>query len=115
MTMEELSKADKRKCRELIHTALERECKAYVEKMARLSSKKVESEGQYQEEDGRPVEGPWHKQFIKLFKATDSFNYRIAQIYDRMSGSRYLPTVRLLHEEGWLTDEEVSHVEAFDL
>ena len=51
----------------------------------------------------------------KLFKSTDSFNYRIAQIYDRMSGSRYLPTVRLLHEEGWLTDEEVSHVEAFDL
>lgn len=47
MTMEELSKGDKRKCRELIHTALERECKAYVEKMARLSSKKVESEGQY--------------------------------------------------------------------
>ena len=55
------------------------------------------------------------KQFIKLFKATDSFNYRIAQIYDRMSFSRYLPTVRLLHKEGWLTDEEVSHVEAFDL
>jgi hypothetical protein len=110
--MQELSKADKRICRELIHTALERECKAYVEKMARISSKQVDHEGPYQEENGFPVEGPWHKQFIKLFKATDSFNYRLARIYDGMSGSRYLPTVRILYEDGWLTDEEVSRIEA---
>lgn len=111
--MSELSKTDKRACRELIHIALERECKAYTDKMAKISKKPVVPEAEYREENGFPVEGPWHKRFIELYKATDSFNYRIAQIYDGMSGSRYLPTVRILHEDGWLTDEEVSRVEAY--
>ena len=39
--MSELSKADKRTCRELIHVALERECKAYADKMAIISKKPV--------------------------------------------------------------------------
>ena len=108
--MHELSKEDKRACRELIHKALERECQNYVEKMARIANRPVDRETEYREENGSSVEGPWHKQFIKLFKATDSFNRRLAYRYDDISGSRYLPAVLSLHEEGWLTDEEISRI-----
>lgn len=111
--MFDLSKSDKRTCRELIHTALERECKAYAQKMVHISNKPVPDESPYAEENGFPVEGPWHKRFIEYFKATDSFNRRLEGIYDGISGSWYLPTVRILHEEGWLTDDEVSRIEAY--
>lgn len=110
--MPELSKADKRTCRELIHIALERECKAYSDKMSKITGEPVIPEVSYREENGFSVEGPWHKRFIAYFNATASFNRRLQQRYDRISGSRYLPTVRILHEEGWLTDEEVDCVEA---
>ena len=111
--MSELSKADKRTCRELIHVALERECKAYSDKMARISKKPVVPEVEYREENGFSVEGPWHKRFIEYYKATASFNKRLQQRYDEITGSWYLPTVRALHAEGWLTDEEVSRIEAY--
>ena len=112
--MQELSKADKRTCRELIHIALERECRAYSDKIAGIARKPVILEDGYREENGFSVEGPWHKRFIAYYKATEMFNRRLQQRYDGISGSRYLPTVRILHEEGWLTDEEVNRVEEFN-
>ena len=112
--MPELSKADKRTCRELIHIALERECKTYADKMAHISCKPVIPEVSYREENGFSVEGPWHKRFIAYYNATATFNRRLQQRYDGISGSRYLLTVRILHEEGWLTDEEVDRVEALN-
>ena len=112
--MPELSRADKRTCRELIHIALERECKAYADKMAKIAGKPVIPEVSYREENGFSVEGPWHKRFIAYYNATETFNRRLQQRYDGISGSRYLLTVRILHEEGWLTDEEVDRVEALN-
>lgn len=112
--MPELTKADKRICRELIHIALERECKAYSDKMARIARLPVIPEEGYREENGFSVEGPWHKRFIAYYKVTATFNRRLQQRYDGITGSRYLPTVRILHEEGWLTDEEVDRVEALN-
>ena len=41
--MKELSKEDKRTCRELIHVALERECKAYAEKISIINKEPVAS------------------------------------------------------------------------
>lgn len=71
--MPELSKADKRTCRELIHIALERECKTYADKMAKITTKPVVPEAEYREENGFSVEGPWHKRFIEYYKATAGF------------------------------------------
>lgn len=112
--MSDLSKADKRTCRGLIHIALERECKAYADKMAKIASKPVVPETEYREENGFSVEGPWHKRYIEYYQATDKFDRRLQLRYDGISGARYLPTVMILHEEGWLTDEEVARVKALN-
>lgn len=111
--MKELSKEDKRTCRELIHVALERECKAYAEKISIINKEPVASV-EYKEESGASVEGPWHKRFIELFTATDLFNERLRNRYDGISGSKYISTVSILHEEGWLTDEEISRIKTTD-
>ena len=84
-----LTKADKRKCRELIHVGLERECEKYVKEMQKLASKPIpqaELNEPYREESGFSIEGPWHKRYIALYKKTASFDKHIAQRYDGMTG-----------------------------
>ena len=84
-----LTKADKRKCRELIHVGLERECEKYVKGMQKLASKPIpqaELNEPYREESGFSIEGPWHKRYIALYKKTASFHKHIAQRYDGMTG-----------------------------
>lgn len=59
----ELTKSDKRLCRELIHVGLERECRKFVEEVQKITSKQIplaELNASYQEESGVAVEGPWH-------------------------------------------------------
>lgn len=66
-----LTKADKRYCRELIHIGLERECEKFVKDMQRLANKPIplaELNEPYREENGWSVEGPWHKRYIALYK-----------------------------------------------
>ena len=112
--MKELSKEDKRTCRELIHVALERECKVFAERITKINQGSVTTE-EYHEESGVSVEGPWHKRFIELFKATDLFNERLRNRYDGISGSRYISTICILHEEGWLKDEEITRIKSIDI
>ena len=112
--MKELSKEDKRTCRELIHVALERECKAFAERINKINQGPVASE-EYHEESGVSVEGPWHKRFIELYNATDLFNERLRDRYDGISGSRYISTICILHEEGWLKDEEITRIKSIDI
>lgn len=91
-----LTKADKRLCRELIHVGSERECKHYVEQMKRLTEKPMplsELNAPYREENGWSVEGPWHKRYIQLFKATEKFDKHIARRYDGISGGSYINCV----------------------
>ena len=91
-----LTKADKRKCRELIHVGLERECEKYVKEMQKLASKPIpqaELNEPYREESGFSIEGPWHKRYIALYKKTASFDKHIAQRYDGMTGGHYLDIV----------------------
>ena len=107
----ELTKADKRKCRELIHVGLERECEKYVKEMERLASKPIplsELNEPYREENGWSIEGPWHKRYIALYKKTASFDKHLAQRYDGMTGGHYLDGVLALYCEGIITDDEIA-------
>ena len=106
-----LTKADKRKCRELIHAGLERECEKYVKEMQKLVNTPIplaELNEPYREENGFSVEGPWHKRYIALYKKTASFDKHIAQRYDGMTGGHYLDGVLSLYCEGIISDDEIA-------
>lgn len=107
----ELSKSDKRLCRELINTGLERECRHFVEQIQRIAREPIPPEQlnePYREENGQSVERVWHKRFTQLFKATDKFNDHVARRYDDVTGSHYLDCVAVLYFDKWLTDEEIA-------
>ena len=107
----QLTKADKRHCRELIHIGLERECEKFVKDIQRLANKPIplgELNEPYREENGRSVEGPWHKRYIALYKKTVSFDKHIADRYDGMSGGHYIDGVLSLYCDGIITDEEIN-------
>lgn len=106
-----LTKADKRKCRELIHVGLERECEKYVKEMQKLVNTPIplaELNEPYREENSFSVEGPWHKRYIALYKKTASFDKHIAQRYDGMTGGHYLDGVLSLYCEGIISDDEIA-------
>ena len=106
-----LTKADKRKCRELIHVGLERECEKYVKEMQKLVNTPIplaELNEPYREENGFSVEGPWHKRYIALYKKTASFDKHIAQRYEGMTGGHYLDGVLSLYCEGIISDDEIA-------
>lgn len=107
----ELSKSDKRLCRELINTGLERECRRFVEQIQRIASEPIPPEQlnePYREENGISIERVWHKRFIKLFKATNKFNHHVALRYDHATSSHYLECVTSLYLDKWLTDDEIA-------
>lgn len=79
----QLTKADKRRCRELIHIGLERE------------------------ENGFSVEGPWHKRYIALYKKTREYDKHVADRYDDITGGHYIDCVLGLYLDGIITDEEI--------
>ena len=106
-----LTKADKRKCRELIHIGLERECEKYVKEMQELACKPIplaELNEPYREENGWSVEGPWHKRYIALYKKTREYDKHVANRYDGMSGGHYIDGVLGLYLDGIISDEEIA-------
>lgn len=111
MWNKELTKSDKRLCRELIHVGLERECKKFVEEMQKVVSKQIpltELNAPYREENGVAVEGPWHKQYIKIFRKVRSFDKHVARRYDGMTGGHYLDAVLALYCDDLVTNDEIS-------
>lgn len=107
----ELTKSDKRLCRELIHVGLERECRKFVEdvqKMASMPIPQAELNEPYHEENGRAAEGPWHKQYIKIYNKVHTFDKHVAMRYDGITGGRYLNTVLALYCDDLVTDDEIS-------
>lgn len=107
----ELSKSDKRLCRELIHVSLERECRKFVEDMQKVVSKPIplaELNAPYREENGFAVEGPWHKQYFKIFNKVRTFDKHVARRYDGISGGHYLDAVLGLYCDDIVTDDEIS-------
>lgn len=106
-----LTKADKRRCRELIHIGLERECEKFTKDILKLASKPIplaELNEPYREENGWSVEGPWHKRYIALYKLTAKFDKHVARRYDGMSGGHYVEGVLGLYLDGIITDEEIA-------
>lgn len=106
----ELTKTDKRLCRQLIHTGLERECKKFAEDMKKLVNPPIPSaelEAPYQEENGWSVEGPWHKKYIKIYKKIAAFDKHIARRYNDISGGRYIEAVLTLYCHDIISEEEL--------
>ena len=106
-----LTKADKRLCRELIHKGLERECEEFVKQIQKIAAKPIplaELNEPYREENGRSVEGPWHKKYIKLYMKTVKFDKHIARRYDGLSGGHYLEGVFDLYLHDIISDEEIA-------
>lgn len=109
----ELSKFDKRLCRELINTGLERECRHFVEQIQEIATEPVppeQAKEPYSEINGMSCERVWHKRYIKLFTATDKFNSHVAHRYDNVTASRYLECIVGLYIDNWLTDEEIARL-----
>ena len=109
----ELSKADKRLCRELIDTGIERECRQFVEQVRKIALEPIPPElinEPYSEINGIACERVWHKRYIKLYNATERFNRHIAHRYDHVTASSCLECVAGLYTDNWLTDEEIARL-----
>ncbi len=109
----ELSKADKRLCRELINTGLERECRHFVEQIQSIANAPIPPEQinePYSEVNGKSTERVWHRRYIKLLKATDRFSFQVACRYDNVTASTYLECIVGLYIGNWLTDEEIARL-----
>lgn len=107
----QLTKADKRRCRELIHIGLERECEQFVKEMQQLANEPIpfaELNEPYREENGFSVEGPWYKRYIALYKKTLEYDKHVADRYDYITGGHYIDCVLGLYLDGIITDEEIS-------
>lgn len=62
----------------------------------------------YSEENGRPVEKPWHKRYRQLYKMMLNFDRHIAAVYDNQTGGHYFDIVGELYCKGLLTDDDIA-------
>ena len=92
MIMNELTKSEKRKCRELIQLGLNRECAKFVEQIRNLSQTTSEDP---------------HAQYIAIYRKTRTFDKHVAWRYDDMRGSKYLPTVASLLADKVIREDEI--------
>lgn len=90
--MNELTKSEKRKCRELIQLGLNRECAKFVEQIRNLSQTTSEDP---------------HAQYIAIYRKTRTFDKHVAWRYDDMRGSKYLPTVASLLADKVIREDEI--------
>ena len=94
--MIELTKSQKKIARELIDLGLQRECKAFTEKISRFTSSPEWKTGNS------------HENYLKLYKKVTSFDKQIARRYDNLTGSHYFMTVWGLFYDEVLTIEDIS-------
>ena len=91
-----LSKSQKKVARTLIDLALERECAKLIRKVSKLTSKPLDD-----------VEKPNHARYIELFNAIDSFDRRLQNRYDGITGGHYFETISYLYAEGSLKEDDL--------
>ena len=91
-----LTKAQKKVARTLIDLALERECAKLIRKVSKLSSKPLYD-----------LEKPNHARYLELFKAVDSFDRRLQNRYDGITGGHYLETISYRYAEGSLKEGDL--------
>lgn len=107
----DLSKKDKRLCRELIYTSLEKECAKFVNDLHQAAEKPIplaELNAPYREVNGQKVDGPWHQRYIYLYRMMHRFDRYIARTYDGITGGHYFDAVLMLYCDNLLTDEDIA-------
>ena len=90
--MNELTKSEKRKCRELIQLGLNRECAKFVEQIRNLSQTTSEDP---------------HAQYIAIYRKTRTFDKRGGWREAGMRGSKYMPTVASLLADKVRREDEI--------
>lgn len=108
------SKQIRRKYRELVNRALERECKTFIDKIGALSEEEIpadENSAEYKEENGFAVRGPYTNHYHKIFSEVKDFDKHIARIYDGSNSLSYnIDRVFFLYREGVLTDDDINEL-----
>jgi hypothetical protein len=98
--MIELTKSQKKIARELIDLALQRECKAFTEKIKKFTNST-------EWESGNP-----HGNYLKLYKKVTSFDKHIAKRHNNVTGSHYFMIVWGLFYDEVLTIEDISRFDS---
>jgi len=94
--MIELTKTQKKVARELIDLGLQRECKAFMDKITKITNSP-------EWKTGNP-----HEQYLKLYKKVTSFDKHIGKRYNDLTGSYYLMAVFGLFQDEVLTPEDIA-------
>jgi len=94
--MIELTKSQKKICRELIDLGLQRECQSFKNEIEKFT-------GSSEWKEGKPQE-----LYHKLYKKVITFDKHIARRYDGLTGSHYFSTVLDLFYNEILTPEDIA-------
>lgn len=96
MDIYNLSKPQKKICRQLIDMALQRQCAGFIDDLSGVVA-------EVKSNDKTPLEN-----YHRLYKLMYSFDKLIAETYDDLRGSRYFITVVSIYMSGVLTDDDIS-------
>ena len=94
--MLELTKTQKKIARELIDLGLQRECKAFTDKITKFTNSPEWKTGNS------------HELYLKLYKKVTSFDKHIARRYNDLTGSHYLMAVFGLFQDEILTPDDIA-------
>lgn len=92
----ELSKSQKKLARELIDTALQRECDRFLEETKTFIANRAQG-------NKKP-----HEAYLKLYKSVEAFDERIEKTYDDLRGSKYFMIIIGLVLDKVLTPDDVN-------
>lgn len=96
----ELSKKDKKACREIIELGLQKECaKGLADADSVLKDWKSKSLNN-------------HESYLALYECIYDFDKHIAKRYDRITGSRYLDIIAAQWYEGYVSENDLSELSA---
>ena len=90
-----LTKPQKKICRELIDIALQRECGKFLESLSKAMTKNKKDE-----------KSPYDS-YIDVYKRVHNFDNKIARYFDDITGSKYFMTVFNLYMRKILTDKDL--------
>lgn len=90
-----LTKPQKKVCRELIEMALQRECQQFVDSLPKAIAK-AETEDKSA-----------HETYLEIYKKVMNFDKKIARTYDNVTGAKYFMTVFTLYNRKVLKDKDL--------
>ena len=98
--MDELTKSQKKKVRELIDIALKRDCVDVIRRAKEICDSFLEGKSDPKEF------------YMKLHSTVENKDKDIARRYDDLTGSQYFMRLSMLLKEGVLTEEDVQGLDA---